>query len=500
VHSESLESALLQRGLGVESAEAQPLSPVPSRSQRQFGNYEVVSLVGSGDLAEVFRARVMRGRMSGQGAALKRLHRNLSEREKCVLAFAEGMEQASALDHPAVVRVFEAGAVRSVQFAAMEWVEGHTLERVMRRCLERGLAIPVDFCLYIAHAIVQGLEHAHQASAPHGNVNARSVFITSKGEVKLGDFGWAGIRAVAAAEGLAPPPRHSTSVAGDLWGATATLRQILTLDMEPGANAASKKVREMRPQVSREVEAVVERGLSPIAKDRFPSAEALAGALETLYDANVGTPLGVLSLMRMLFTGNDDDALTQLLEPPPLPPPPAKVAVSQAVAKTLPPLPAPPAPPARPMQAVKPPAPRRPSRRIQIPANVEEHVGNVLSAQGRFLRGEHLVRKGKFKAAAAAFEEAIALSADESAFHAYLGWSRFKADPKNAHAAKEAMASIEKSLELDPDSERGHFYAGMIHRDSGHRAEAQKAFERVLEVNPDNKEALRQLRKLGRQG
>jgi serine/threonine protein kinase len=492
---------------GVHSR-AQPLSPVPGRSQRQFGNYEVISLVGSGELAEVFRARVMRGRQSGQGAALKRLQNRLAQHETCVSAFTEGIEKASGLDHPNIVRIFEYGEIRGVQFEAKEWIEGHSLERVMLRCLERGLSIPVDFGLYIAHAIVEALGHAHLASAPHGNVNARSVFITKNGEVKLGDFGWAGVRAAAAAAGLASPPRHSTSVAGDLWGAVATLHQILTLDME-GSNAASRKVREMRPQVSREVEAVVDRGLSPIARDRFSSAEALAGDLAGLFDPNVGTPLAVLSLMRMLFSGNEDDGPTQLLEPPPLPPaPPAAPPRSAAVLPPPPPRqphaakhPPPPSAAAPGEHAVvKPPEPKRPSRRIKLPENVEQQVGNLFSAQGRFLRGENLVRKGKFKAAAKAFEEAIAFAADESTFHAYLGWSRFKSDPKNAHAAKDAMASIDKALEIDSESEKAHFYAGMIHRDTGHKAEAQKSFEKVVQLNPDHKEALRQLRKLGRPG
>jgi serine/threonine-protein kinase len=496
---------------------------VPGRSQRQFGNYEVVSLVGSGELAEVFRARVMRGRESGQGAALKRLQNKLAQHETCVRAFNEGMETASGLDHPNVVRIFEFGEFRGVQFEAKEWIEGHSLERVMLRCLERGLSIPVDFGLYIAHAVVEALGHAHLVSAPHGNVNARSVFITKKGEVKLGDFGWSGVRAAAAAAGLASPPRHSTSVAGDLWGAIATLRQILTLDME-GSNAASRKVREMRPQVSREVEAVVDRGLSPIARDRFSSAEALAGDLAGLFDSSVGTPLAVLSLMRMLFSGNEDDGPTQLLEPPPLPPAPAAAPPRSAAVLPPPPprqarasvpvmapvpaaradaekrLPRPPAAAPGEHPVVRPPEPKRPSRRMKLPENVEEQVGNLFSAQGRFLRGENLVRKGKFKAAAKAFEEAIALSADESTFHAFLGWSRFKSDPKNAHAAKEALASIDKALEIDADSEKAHFYAGMIQLDTGHKAEAQKAFEKVVQLNPDNKEALRQLRNLGRPG
>ncbi|HEX4622091.1 MAG TPA: serine/threonine protein kinase, partial [Myxococcaceae bacterium] len=72
---------------------------MPGRSQRQFGNYEVVLLVGSGELAEVFRARVMRGRQSGQTAALKRLQNKLAQHERCVRAFTDGMEAASGLDH-----------------------------------------------------------------------------------------------------------------------------------------------------------------------------------------------------------------------------------------------------------------------------------------------------------------------------------------------------------------------------------------------------------------
>lgn len=130
------------------------------------------------------------------------------------------------------------------------------------------------------------------------------------------------------------------------------------------------------------------------------------------------------------------------------------------------------------------------------PEAKDEDVGRILAAEGKFQRGEELMRQRQFAEAHRAFGEAVALAPDEGEFHAWLGWSRFQMEPS---AAEEAIRTIEQAVGLTPKLDKSYLFLGYIHKATGRPDKAEKQFEKAIQSNPDCTEALRELRLLGRQ-
>ena len=121
-------------------------------------------------------------------------------------------------------------------------------------------------------------------------------------------------------------------------------------------------------------------------------------------------------------------------------------------------------------------------------------VASVLAAEGKFQRGEQLLRERRFKEAAAAFREAVALYDEEGEFHAHLGWSLFQASPGSAEVLAEALDHIEKAIRLNPKVDSSYLFLGYIHKSTGRPDKAERSFEKALQCNPDCLEALHELR------
>jgi curved DNA-binding protein CbpA len=129
---------------------------------------------------------------------------------------------------------------------------------------------------------------------------------------------------------------------------------------------------------------------------------------------------------------------------------------------------------------------------------IGDEVGKILAAEGKFQKGEELMRQRNYEGAYNFFKEAIALYPDEGEFHAWLGWSQFQLDPKNAGQVGNALASIEHAIELNPKVDKSYLFAGYIQKAIGRPDKAEKNFEKAIQANPDCTEALRELRLLGK--
>jgi DNA-binding response OmpR family regulator/curved DNA-binding protein CbpA len=124
-----------------------------------------------------------------------------------------------------------------------------------------------------------------------------------------------------------------------------------------------------------------------------------------------------------------------------------------------------------------------------------EDVGRILAAEGKFQRGEELMRQRQYAEAYKLFAEAIGLYGEEGEFHAWLGWSLFQAD---ASRAEDALRAIEQAISLNPRLDKSYLFLGYIHKANGRPDKAEKQFEKAIQSNPDCTEALRELRLLGR--
>ena len=123
-------------------------------------------------------------------------------------------------------------------------------------------------------------------------------------------------------------------------------------------------------------------------------------------------------------------------------------------------------------------------------------VGKILAAEGKFQRGEELMRLRQYGDANRLFREAITLYPEEGEFHAWEGWALFQADPTRAD---DAVRSIEQAVNLNPKMDKGYLFLGYIHKATGRPDRAERQFEKAIQCNPDCTEALRELRLLGKQ-
>ncbi len=126
--------------------------------------------------------------------------------------------------------------------------------------------------------------------------------------------------------------------------------------------------------------------------------------------------------------------------------------------------------------------------------NMNEDVGKILAAEGKFQRGEEYMRQRNFADAHQAFTEAIELYADEGEFHAWLGWSQFQLQPEDTQSA---VSSIERAVSLNPKLDKSYLFLGYIFKATGRPDKAERQFEKAIQCNPDCTEALRELRLLG---
>jgi serine/threonine-protein kinase len=300
----------------------------PEPSLHRFGNYEILSLLGKGGMAEVYRARVLSGPREGWQVAIKRLPAQLASDPEYVDRFTSEADLSRFLDHPNIVKVLEVGDLDGVFYIMMELVDGRDLGQIVRRCKQRGIPLPIDFAVYLAKVILDALSYAHAARGPDGaplgivhcDVSPSNVFISRVGEIKLGDFGIARAQARAIDTDLLGKPYYLSpemleglaTPAADVWSATVILYELLTLDRPFTGSTreevfaairsrAYRPVRERRPEISDALARIIDRGFAELPELRFQSAAELASALQPHYDEQVGTPLAIAAVVRGLF-------------------------------------------------------------------------------------------------------------------------------------------------------------------------------------------------------
>ncbi|WP_245859189.1 Stk1 family PASTA domain-containing Ser/Thr kinase [Luteimicrobium subarcticum] len=161
------------------------------------GRYEVGELIGRGGMAEVHIGHDTR---LGRTVAIKVLRADLARDPSFLARFRREAQAAAALNHPAIVAVYDtgedigtdaAGNRTHTPFIVMEYVEGHTVRDILRD----GHAVPIDEAVEITSGVLSALEYSHHAGIVHRDIKPANVMITPTGAVKVMDFGIA--RAVA---------------------------------------------------------------------------------------------------------------------------------------------------------------------------------------------------------------------------------------------------------------------------------------------------------------
>jgi serine/threonine-protein kinase len=296
-----------------------------------FGNFDLGERIGRGGMAEVFRAVFREGPRRGRVVALKRLLPQYAANDEYVDLFCAEADLSRMLEHPNVIQVLEAGSVGETYYMAMDFIDGRDVGQVLSRCRECRVRLPVDFAVFLAQRLLEALDYAHHATGPtgkplnlvHCDVSPSNLFVSRTGEIKLGDFGIAKIRALDGHQrhGVWGKVHYASPEllrgedplpSADIWAAAVTLYELLTGERPfPGATVeevAGAIVRAdpappstLRSDLPEPLERVLRMALHPDPRERFQDAGTFAAALGPLYDDRIGTPLAIAAVVRGLF-------------------------------------------------------------------------------------------------------------------------------------------------------------------------------------------------------
>ena len=150
------------------------------------GRYRIVGLLGRGGMGEVCRADDM---MLGQPVALKFLPEALERDPERLRRFLNEVKIARQISHPNVCRVYDVGEVDGQHFISMEFVDGEDLASLLRRIGH----LPSDKALQIARQLCAGVGAAHEKGILHRDLKPANVMIDGRGQVRITDFGLAGM-------------------------------------------------------------------------------------------------------------------------------------------------------------------------------------------------------------------------------------------------------------------------------------------------------------------
>jgi serine/threonine-protein kinase len=154
------------------------------RPTQQIPGYQILSKLGAGAMATVFKARQL---SLDRLVAIKVLPKRFSENPEYVERFYKEGKAAAKLNHANIVHAFDVGESGGYHYFVMEYVEGHTVYDE----LAEGKVFSEAEALKIAIEIAEALVHAHERGLIHRDVKPKNIMITTKGIAKLADMGLA---------------------------------------------------------------------------------------------------------------------------------------------------------------------------------------------------------------------------------------------------------------------------------------------------------------------
>jgi serine/threonine-protein kinase len=275
-------------------------------AMQQIPGYQILSKLGAGAMAAVFKARQM---SLDRMVAIKVLPKRMSDNKDFVERFYKEGKAAAKLNHPNIVGAFDVGEANGFHYFVMEYVDGQTvydkLEKGERYSEKEALKLVIQTC--------EALAHSHKAGFIHRDVKPKNIMITKEGNAKLADMGLAreaSDKEAAEAEAgkaygtpyyISPEQirgEMDVDQRADLYSLGATFYHMVTgrvpFDAATPSAVMHKHLKEelippdhLNPDLSAGVGEIIELAMQKKAKNRYQTAEEM---LEDLKRVEAGEP------------------------------------------------------------------------------------------------------------------------------------------------------------------------------------------------------------------
>jgi serine/threonine-protein kinase len=284
------------------------------------GRYRIEKLLGEGSVGAVYRAVDAE---TGMVVALKQWHAGMLN-EEIRGRFQREARALATLDHPNIVKVIGHGFVGGVPYVVLEYLEGQTVESLLRG----GKPIAPELAFELMRQALAAIAYAHKRSVVHRDLKPENIFVTrgpnKEPHVKILDYGLAKFMGIEAAEGQQPltatgmmigtplymPPEQgagsSIDVAVDVYSMGCVFFEMLSgrppFLAESNVELFNAHLKSPVPKleealdnmrVAPELQAFIERAMAKKQTERFPNAGVMLSELNKLPD-NPITPISKL--------------------------------------------------------------------------------------------------------------------------------------------------------------------------------------------------------------
>lgn len=297
---------------------------------QMLDDYLIETLLGHGGMARVYRAWDTKVR---RYVAIKVIDKSFRGEADYIERFKREAQAIGQLQHPNIVTLYRYGEAEGVLYMAMQYIEGADLATLLEQFHHKDEFIPPEDANHIIHEICAALDYAHSRGVIHRDVKPNNILISKEGRAFLTDFGLALLTEVGTqGEIFGSPhyisPEQAISSSGaipqsDFYSLGVVLYEMFTGQVPFNAvnpldismlhmTEPPPSPRQLRSEITPEIEAVILKTLEKEPFNRYPSGAALATALDHAIQSNT------LAARQSIL-----EAVTLEVKRNPLPPAPA---------------------------------------------------------------------------------------------------------------------------------------------------------------------------------